>query len=98
MNRMRLESGDQKYWRTGRSRSFVIGLAASGLSTGATHRLRTPSRGAVQLSHLPSGEIRPLALTGLPKSLARSISGTELRSAAASGLAARIVDASNASP
>src|SRR5438309_6711299 len=98
MNRICLESGDQKYERTGRCRSSVMGLALCGLETGATQTLRTPSRGAVQLSHLPSGEIRPFALTGLPKSLARSMRGTELRSAAASELAARNVDASNASP
>src|SRR5690242_4506087 len=96
MKRIWLESGDQKYWRTGRSRSFVRGLAASGLSTGATQMLSTPSRGAVQLSHLPLGEIWPFALTGLPNSFARSISGTEWMSAAIAGCAARIVDAASA--
>src|SRR5690349_9036782 len=96
MNMIWVESGDQKYSRTGRSRSLVSGLAASGLSTGATQTLSTPSRGAVQLSHFPSGEIRPFALTGLPNSFVRSISGTELMSAAVEGVAARIVDAVNA--
>src|SRR5690242_19353236 len=97
MNRTFFESGDQKYWRTGRSRSLVSGLALSGEPTGATQRLSTPSRGAVQLSQRPSGDIWPLALTGLPNNLVRSINGTPLRSAATIGWAARTEEAARAS-
>jgi hypothetical protein len=43
---------------------------------GATQTLRTPSRGASQESHWPSGLICPWVLVGLPKNDARGISST----------------------
>lgn len=54
----------------------MTALAAAGFDDGATQMLSTPSTGAVQLSHLPSGEMRAFALTGLPNSTSRGISGT----------------------
>src|SRR4051812_1434224 len=71
----------------GRLVSAVRARAALGSAAGATKTLRTPSRGAIQLSHLPSGDRRPAALVGLPKNFSRAISGTP--SWAAAGMAAR---------
>src|SRR5438128_921749 len=49
--------------------SLVTGFASSGAATGPTQTLRTPLTGARKLSRLPSGLIRALALSGLPKSI-----------------------------
>ena len=70
------ESGDQNAVRIGRMRSAVSGRALDMSSDGATHTFSTPSRGAIHDSHFPSGLSRPAVLVGLPKNLARSMSGT----------------------
>ncbi len=75
MNSSILESGDQNWVRMGRVFSAVSGLALSSASSGATHTFMTPSRGAIQDSHLPSGLMCPAVLVGLPNILARSIKG-----------------------
>ena len=38
--------------------SGALAFAAAGSATGAIQMLSTPSRGAIQLSHFPSGDIR----------------------------------------
>src|SRR5215470_694266 len=50
--------------------------AAPAGKIGATHTLSTPSRGAIQASWLPSGEICGLTRSGLPKSTSRGMSST----------------------
>src|SRR3989338_1670267 len=77
MNRMDDESGDQKKLRIGRVFSLVSGLAWLGSDRGATQMFITPSLGAPQASHLPSGLIRPRPRLGLPNSFARSIRGVD---------------------
>ena len=57
-------------------RSAVSGRAFDRSSDGATHTFSTPSRGAIHDSHFPSGLSRPPVRVGLPKNLARSMSGT----------------------
>src|SRR4051812_13875115 len=57
--------------------------------------LSTPSRGAIQLSHLPSGERRPAARVGLPKNFSRAISGASGKATA--GVAAIVTPAQAAS-
>ena len=45
---------------------------------GATQTFSTPSRGAIQASWLPSGEICGLTRSGLPKSTSRGMSSAML--------------------
>src|ERR1700682_1037464 len=68
----------QKCWRIGRVFSSVSGLAFARSPAGATQMLSTPSRGAIQEIHLPSGLTRPCVFSGLPKKSARGISSTPL--------------------
>src|SRR6266568_6792967 len=75
-----LPSRAQANTRTPRSVSSVTAVAAAQSTpeedTGATHTLSTPSRGAIQASWLPSGEICGLTRSGLPKSTSRGMSST----------------------
>src|SRR3984893_15717821 len=82
MNRMDLESGAQKYSRIGRVFSPVTARAFVKSDLGASQILSTPSSGAIQDSHFPSGLTRPATRLGLPNSLLRSISGGADTSAA----------------
>src|ERR1700730_1551929 len=96
MNRMDPESGAQKYSRIGRVFSLVTARALVKSDLGASQILSTPSSGAIQDSHFPSGLTRPATRLGLPNSLLRSISGGAETSAAVATklvkqLAARIV-------
>jgi hypothetical protein len=76
MKRIVLLLRAQKCWRIGRTFSSVSGFALEGSEAGATQMLSTPSRGAIQEIHRPSGLMRPCALVGLPKKVARGISST----------------------
>src|SRR5438270_4715285 len=78
MKRITLLLRAQKCWRIGRTFSSVSGFAFDGSSAGATQMFSTPSRGAIQETHLPSGLTRPWVLVGLPKKVARGISSTPL--------------------
>jgi hypothetical protein len=69
------ESGVQKALGIGRTVSLVNGRACAMSAAGATHTFSTPSRGAIHEIHCPSGLMRPPVRVGLPKNLARSISG-----------------------
>ncbi len=67
--------------RMPRSVSSVTGRAAvqstpDSPPIGATHRFSTPSRGAIQASAPPSGEICGLVRSGLPKSTLRGMRST----------------------
>src|SRR5262245_55199779 len=66
----------------GRTFSDVRARALAGSAAGATQTFITPSFGASQDSHLPSGLSRPAARLGLPNSLVRSISGGAVSGAA----------------
>src|SRR5689334_11606364 len=88
MKRMTLLLRAQKCCRIGRTFSSVRGFAFEGSSEGATQMLRTPSRGAIHEIHLPSGLMRPWALVGLPKNVARGISSTFWASATGVAIAA----------
>ena len=78
-------SGAQNIWRIGRSFEAVNGFAASSWSMGATQMFITPSRGASHARCLPSGASEAPARLGLPKSLARSMSGAACAAAWAAG-------------
>src|SRR5438105_12332038 len=82
MNRIDLESGAQKYSRIGRGFSLVTACALVKSDLGASQILSTPSSGAIQDSHFPSGLTRPATRLGLPNNLLRSISGGADTSAA----------------
>src|SRR5580704_5873866 len=76
-----LPSRAQANARMPRSVSSVSGRAAAQSTpgsppAGATHRFSTPSRGAIQASALPSGEICGLVRSGLPKSTLRGMRST----------------------
>src|SRR5579862_7115471 len=58
-----------------RSRSSVTTSASLRSPRGATQTLRTPWRGAIQARRLPSGEMRGLMRSGLPKSTCRGMRG-----------------------
>src|ERR1700694_2405228 len=83
MNRIDLESGAQKYSRIGRVFSLVTACALVKSDLGASQILSTPSSGAIQDSHFPSGLTRPATRLGLPNSLLRSISGADASAAVA---------------
>ena len=76
MKRIVLLLRAQKCWRIGRTFSSVRGFAFAGSEEGATQMFSTPSRGAIQEIHLPSGLMRPCTLLGLPKNDARGIIST----------------------
>ena len=75
-----LPSQAQAKNRTPRSVSSVTAFAPSQSTpeapTGATHTLSTPSRGAIQASWLPSGEMCGLTRSGLPNSTSRGMRST----------------------
>jgi hypothetical protein len=60
----------------GRSFALVIRRASAGLSNGAIKTFITPSCGAIQPSHFPSGLRVPPLRTGLPNRASRVIRGT----------------------
>jgi hypothetical protein len=95
MNNICRLSGDQKYCLIGRLVSAVSGRADFGSAAEATKMLSTPSRGAIQLSHLPSGDRRPATWVGLPKIFSRGMSGTFVWATA--GRAATVIAAQAAS-
>src|SRR5690242_1951385 len=72
-----LPSHAQAKNRIPRSASSVTAFAPSHSTpsalTGATHTLSTPSRGAIQASWRPSGEMCGLMRSGLPKSTSRGM-------------------------
>src|SRR5258706_14416107 len=76
MKRIVLLLRAQKCWRIGRTFSSVSGFAFDGSEDGATQMFSTPSRGAIQEIHLPSGLMRPCTLLGVPKNDARGIIST----------------------
>src|SRR5450432_3775275 len=76
MKRIILLLRAQKCWRIGRVFSDVRGFAFERSPTGAAQMFSTPSRGAIQEIHLPSGLTRPWVFSGLPKKSARGISST----------------------
>src|SRR5678816_3968959 len=80
------ESGVQKALRIGRTFSLVNGRACAISAAGATHKFSTPSRGAIHEIHRPSGLMRPPEQVGLPKNLARSISGVAVEEALGSAV------------
>src|SRR5437773_8687564 len=57
--------------------SAVTGRALARSPAGATQTFMTPSRGASQLKYLPSGLILAPALSGLPNSTLRGMSGAD---------------------
>src|SRR5581483_1242919 len=67
--------------RMPRSRSLVTALPAPGFRASvrsATQTLSTPSSGAIQARRRPSGDIRGLIRSGLPKSTERGTKGTSI--------------------
>ncbi len=61
--------------------SWVTGLAATMLSTGATQTFNTPFTGARKDRCRPSGLTRSAARSGLPKRMSRGMSGVEATAA-----------------
>ena len=61
--------------------TVTTGDATMDLGRGAIQMLSTPSTGASQLSHFPSGLRRPCAFVGLPNRCSRGISGVSAHGA-----------------